>query len=305
MKRISTNQLAEICGVSQGTVDRALNDRPGISPATRDRILKAAREYGYRPNPHARAMAGGKSMLIGVVVFDLRNQYFSDLLTAVEECAAQRGYSIVVVMTDKDPQREIDCVQNLYHMDVDGILLCPVQQGEAYENFLTSLQIPIVTFGNRLGSFPHVGIDDAGAMCEVISFAKSRGYDRLICVKPELAHNASAQLERLRAFEQAARDADTAVCDVHTAEAALRPNRKNAFICSTDLYAVRLLRTAQKHGAGVIGFDNLHMIDELGLVLDSVAYDVTAAARTAVECIIDGKPVSGHVPHAIVRRGSM
>lgn len=82
MKRngISTVQLAKICGVSQGTVDRALNDRVGISRETKEKILCAAREYKYRPNIHARSVASGKSMLVGIVVFDLKNQYFAIFL---------------------------------------------------------------------------------------------------------------------------------------------------------------------------------------------------------------------------------
>ena len=92
---ISTTKLAKICGVSQGTVDRALNNRPGISPSTKEKILKAAKEYGYKPNIHARSMAGGKSQLIGVVVFDLKNQYFCNILTRLEGYCSTLGYLIL------------------------------------------------------------------------------------------------------------------------------------------------------------------------------------------------------------------
>ena len=175
MKRngISTTQLAEICGVSQGTIDRDLNGRKGISPVTREKILNAAKEYGYRPNIHARSIAGGKSMLIGVVVFDLNNQYFSDILTALEEKCTARGYSTIAMFTNKDSRREIDCVGNLYHMAVDGIVLCPINKGEAYENYLLSLNVPIVTIGNRLERFPYVGIDNALSMSETVTYVLS------------------------------------------------------------------------------------------------------------------------------------
>ena len=113
---ISTNELARICGVSQGTVDRALNNRKGISEKTKQRILDIAKEYGYKPNIHARSIAGGKSMLIGVVVFDLANQYFSDMLMNIEKYCAGKSYSTVVMFTDKDPQKEIECIKHLYHM---------------------------------------------------------------------------------------------------------------------------------------------------------------------------------------------
>ena len=69
--KISSTEIAKICGVSQGTVDRALNNRNGISPQTKEKILSVAKEFGYRPNIHTRCMAGGKSHLIGVVILTL------------------------------------------------------------------------------------------------------------------------------------------------------------------------------------------------------------------------------------------
>ena len=89
--KITSTELAKICGVSQGTVDRALNDRSGISPKTKERILKAADEYGYIKNMHASGLVRGRSMLLGLVVFDLKNEFFSQLATAVEAEARQRA----------------------------------------------------------------------------------------------------------------------------------------------------------------------------------------------------------------------
>lgn len=307
-KSISTTQLAEICGVSQGTVDRALHGRPGINPDTRARILRTAEEYGYRPNIHARSIAGGSSMLIGVVVFDLNNQYFSDLLMTIEAACAERGYSMIAMFTGKDPQKEIECVRNLYHMAVDGIVLCPVQKREAYENYLLSLRVPLVTVGNRLECFPYVGIDNALAMQEAVEYVLQKGYDRLIYVKPRLgAKNAFAQTERLEAFRAVCEREQTAyqVTELASAEAALLPNRKNAFVCPTDLYAVQLLHTAAQHHAGVIGFDNIRLLDELQLRLDSVAYDSKQAAEMLVRYIVDKQPISGFVGHSLVVRGSI
>ena len=110
--RISTTKISEICGVSQGTVDRALNNRAGINKNTKEKILNVAKEYGYRPNIHARSIAGGKSHLIGVVIFDLKNQYFSDFLTQVEFYCNCLAHSTVVIFTDKNPQKEIQCLLN-------------------------------------------------------------------------------------------------------------------------------------------------------------------------------------------------
>lgn len=305
---ISTSRLAEICGVSQGTVDRALNDRKGINPATKERILAVAREYGYRPNIHARSIAGGRSMLIGVIVFDLYNQYFSDILINIERHCSEKGYSTVVMFSNKEPQKEIECIKKMYYMSVDGIVLCPINKGAEFESFLTSLELPTVTIGNKLQGFPYAGIDNALAMRKTVEFVLSRHYERLIYVKPNLSdNNISAQDERLNAFTEICKITNTefVVSDISYAESELNTQKKVAFICPTDIYAIRLYKPVRKLGMGIIGFDNIRLIDELNIKINSVAYNVDQAARLATEYIIDGRAISETVEHKIIDRGSV
>lgn len=305
--KISTNKIAALCGVSQGTVDRALNNRKGINPETKKRILAVAKEYGYRPNIHASSMAGGKSHLIGVVVFDLGNQYFSDILVSIESYCASLGYSTVVMFTDKDHEKETDCIRNLYHMSVDGIILCPANSGEEYERFLLSLNLPIITIGNKLSRIPYVGIDNALAVKDALEEVLKKGYQKLIYVKPPLRQrNTFAQTQRLDAFITVCEKANVnyVITDLLNAEKELRANMPCVLFCPTDIYAIKLLSAAKKYAAGIIGFDNIRLIDELGLCLDSVAYDVQLTAKTAVEHIVNGAAVPGCVPHRIIKRGS-
>ena len=188
MKRelISTLALAKMCGVSQGTVDRALHDRPGINHKTKEKILKIAKEYGYRPNIHARSIKGGRSMLVGVVIFDVSNTYFSELATAIEDKLTEMGYYSIIMQTHKNPEKERECIDNLYRMSVDGIVLFPVIQGEEYEVFLRSLQTPIITVGNRVGNLPYAGIDNSTATSDAVSYIASQGYRKIIYLSPDL-----------------------------------------------------------------------------------------------------------------------
>lgn len=306
---ISTHQLAKICGVSQGTVDRALNDRPGINPKTKEKILAAAKAYGYRPNIHARSISGGRSMLIGIVVFDLHNEYFSDVLTKIEEACRKKGYSTVVMFTQKDPKKERECIESLYRMYMDGILLCPVNEGREFESYLHSLEIPIVTIGNRLETFPYIGIDNFSAMEEATRNVIAKGYRQLIYVSPDLSEevNSYAQKERLRGFCSAAEGQEVAWKVLRWQEVPALPltAEKTALICPTDLYALRLLKTARERGWGILGCDNISVIEDLGLTLDSVAYDVDAAAQAAADFVEKGKAEDVFVGHRYICRGSV
>lgn len=307
-KGISTTKLAEICGVSQGTVDRALNNRKGISEETKKRILQVAEEYGYRPNIHAQAIKGGRSMLIGVVLADLGNQYFSELITGIEKNASQHGYSVVVTFTENQPKREMKCIENLCRMSVDGIVICPINSGEDFESYLLSLNIPVITVGKRLKNIPYVGIDNALAMTEVTEYLISKGYDKLIYVKPPLGEScAFAREERLNAFLDSVyvHGKEHAVSDMLSAMIHVDVSKKNALICPDDVYALKLYNIAVQQKIGIVGFDDLKFVDELSLRLDSVSYDVYSAAKKITENIIEGKPINGYISHKLIKRGSI
>ena len=106
--RITTTQLARICGVSQGTVDRALHDRGGISPKTREKILAVAKEYDYVPSIKTKSEQG-RSMLIGVVLYDLYNEFFSKLAMSLVNEAKRAGYSVVFLHGTLSPCTAFCC----------------------------------------------------------------------------------------------------------------------------------------------------------------------------------------------------
>lgn len=311
MKRqaISTTRLAEICGVSQGTVDRALNGRGGISQKTKERILAAAKAYGYRPNPHASSIGGGKSMLIGIVVFDLYNAYFPELLSKIEEECAARGYYAIVMLTHKDRERELECIKSLYHMSVDGIVLCPINKGEDFENFLLSLDTPAIAVNNRLERIAYIGIDNRGAMRDSAEHCIKEGYEKLIYVMPKLkdGDNAHAQEQRLLGFQDAVTAADIphVITHVDEVDSSIDDRQRVAVVCASDFYAQKLYQKYKGKNVGIIGFDDQRTLRELGIAMDSVAYDVSATAKSAIAYLLDGIKPTQPIPHRIVKRGSV
>jgi LacI family transcriptional regulator len=91
---ITTKELAKICHVSRRTVDRALHDLPGISSVTKEQILKTARQYNYRFDHIASSFSRGRSLSIGVVLFDLQNPYFSQISNIISIDALHQCYFI-------------------------------------------------------------------------------------------------------------------------------------------------------------------------------------------------------------------
>ena len=154
--RITTAELANLCGVSQGTVDRALNNRSGIKPETKQRILQTAAKYGFRSAVGNEKPRDRTNRQIGVIVFNLNNDYFTKLITEIEASCRAIGYTTIVMFTNYDEQREIESIRWLYSIGVEGIILSATNAGTEFENYLRAFDIPIVAVANRIQTVPYV-----------------------------------------------------------------------------------------------------------------------------------------------------
>ena len=295
--RITTAELAQICGVSQGTVDRALNNRTDINAETKQRIINAAKQYGYREYVDSKTEIKTAGQ-IGIIVFNLNNEYFSKLITETELILRELGFSAVIMMTHYDKQYEIECIRNMYNMGVKGIILCSVNSGDEFKNYLNLFDIPIVAVGNNIGSVPYVGIDDFCAMRDMTEKLMAEGYTDLIYFSPALKYkDAYAQESRYEGFLNAVSDRKyTLVTDIDQIEECY--NDKTAVICSTDYYAFQVYFKAKN--AKIVGFDNLDVIKQYKLNIDSVGYSVSEIARSAIDIIVGKKSGNFTVAYKII-----
>ncbi len=295
--KITTAELSKICGVSQGTVDRALNNRADINSETKKRIVSIAKRYGYRK--YIDSDAENKSVgQIGIIVFNLKNEYFSKLITETEFILRELGFSAVIMMTHYDKRYEIECIRNMYNMGVQGIILCSVNSGSEFINYLNLFDIPIVAVGNNIGSVPYVGIDDFCAMRDMTEKLLAEGYTDLIYFSPALKYkDAYAQESRYEGFLNAVSDRKyTLVTDIDQIEECY--NDKTAVICSTDYYAFQVYFKAKN--AKIVGFDNLDAIKQYKLNIDSVGYSVSEIARLAIDIIVGKKSGNFTVAYKII-----
>ena len=295
--RITTAELAQICGVSQGTVDRALNNRTDINAETKQRIINAAKQYGYREYVDSKTEIKTAGQ-IGIIVFNLNNEYFSKLITETELILRELGFSAVIMMTHYDKQYEIECIRNKYNMGVQGIILCSVNSGSEFINYLNLFDIPIVAVGNNIGSVPYVGIDDFCAMRDMTEKLMAEGYTDLIYFSPALKYkDAYAQESRYEGFLNAVSDRKyTLVTDIDQIEECY--NDKTAVICSTDYYAFQVYFKAKN--AKKVGFDTLDAIKQYKLNIDSVVYSVSEIARAAIDIIVGKKSGNCTVANKII-----
>ncbi|WP_203651629.1 LacI family DNA-binding transcriptional regulator [Secundilactobacillus yichangensis] len=121
--RVTINEIAELAGVSIATVSRALNNRPGISQRTKEKIQRIITQTGYQPNIFARNIREHQTKLIGLVISDASNEFFKQVSRAVQDQAALAGYSVIMLNSDENPAEEMQAIQILRHYDVSGLII--------------------------------------------------------------------------------------------------------------------------------------------------------------------------------------
>jgi LacI family transcriptional regulator len=155
-RRRTLHDVATAVGLSVNTVSRALRDLPGVSDATRAQIKAVAEQIGYVPNAHARSLVLGSHKTIGVILTDLANPFFNDLVTEIEEQAIQAGYTLVLLLSDEDPEREQVAVDTALRSGVDGILAVPVQGRSNPWAAVIRAGVPLVLIAREL---PELEVD--------------------------------------------------------------------------------------------------------------------------------------------------
>ena len=298
--KITTTQLARICGVSQGTVDRALHNRSGINPQTRERILATAREYDYSPRIGGDTQSN--SMLIGVVLFDLYNEFFSKLAMSIVSTARRYGYSIIFQFSEKNLKNEKEALEYFDYIGVDGIILFSVgSDSEEYENYLKSLKKPIVLIGNKLFDLPFIGIDDARAMYDAtLRLAEKIPSGDILYYAPILRKDlpsVNAQRLRLKGFTQAMNSIGKSHRIVTDME---ELSEFGGIVCSTDYYMLKVLKhLGYPDDLKISGFDNISTLKTLPLRVLSVEYSTDEIAKECINYIL-GKPFTPTIEHRLV-----
>jgi DNA-binding LacI/PurR family transcriptional regulator len=155
-KPISLKEIARLAHVSHPTVSRALKNSPLISESTGNRIRRIAAEHGYQPNRNARSLVTQRSNSIGCVVTDIADPFISEVISAVEQVAAQNEYSIILTNSGGEPDREMRAVRSLVERAIDGVLVIAAMTGGAPSPYFSERQIPIVLVNNHHpGNFVH------------------------------------------------------------------------------------------------------------------------------------------------------
>jgi LacI family transcriptional regulator len=310
--------VAREAGVSLMTVSRVVNNKDGVGPEQRQRIEAIIERLGYRPSGVARSLVTQRTGSIGLILPDVSNPFFPDIIRGVEEVAYEQGYSLLVCDTNEDPERELELLQVLAEKWVDGVILCSSRlRGDDLINALAPH--PVAVLVNRQ---PPPGVQLAGSVCiddalggnALLTHLLGQGH-RAIGILAGPANSFSGQ-KRLEGARQAAEAAglswDTfqqvfcapsvdggraAARELLTAQPSL-----TTLLCYNDLVAVGALQAAANLGRrvpqdlSITGYDDIYLAALVTPALTTCRVQRAEMGRRAAQLLFDALSNSSAQP---------
>jgi LacI family transcriptional regulator len=203
-KRSTIRDVAEKAKVSISTVSHVLNDTRFVEEETRSRILSSIKELDYRPNQFARSLRGAGSRSLGLIISDIREDFFSEITKAIESAANQIGYAVFLCDSEADSEKERMYLDLLSEKGVEGIILAPVDSSQAPVRREEG-GVPMVQVDRRCpgSGLDYVGIENAKLAAEAVAFLAARGNRRIAYLGHE--SSISTMEERARGYAEAMR----------------------------------------------------------------------------------------------------
>src|SRR5258708_37047830 len=144
MSGVRIKDVAKLSGVSTATVSHVINKTRFVSGTTQRKVLDAIENVGYTPNIHARNLASGRSRTLGLIISDITNPFFPDLVKSIQERALELGYDIVILNTNYEPERDAPYVQRLLELQVRGVMILTTEMDPSVIERLSSRRISVV-----------------------------------------------------------------------------------------------------------------------------------------------------------------
>ncbi|HYE84587.1 MAG TPA: LacI family DNA-binding transcriptional regulator [Clostridia bacterium] len=299
--------IADICNVNISTVSRALAGKSTVNPKTRDNIRNVAEQLKYTPNLPARALAGGTTKTIGLIVLEVDSNYYAKIIKSVEQELHNHGYVLIVGIGNFEYQKELDCLKAFNSRHVDGIIMV----GPFSEEFNTNLpnmremflQPSVIVQANTQCDFAtHITMDDRTGIFAAVKHLIDLGHKRLgyISERNSKTRRINGFTEALTAygleyipeyvkigkgrFETGGYEAMNEMLDQGT--------RPTAVFFSCDNIALGATKAIYEHGLSIprdislVGYDGVKEAAYLPAALTTVVQPVAEMSRLAVQQIV-------------------
>lgn len=308
--KLTIEGIAKLAGVSKGTVSRVINNKPeGVSEETRKRIQDIIEEVGYVPNLMARSITVAQTKTIGLIIPDVQNPFFAQVIRGVEDCAMQYGYTVFLCNSDSNIEKEKKYLFQFLQKRVDGIIINT--SGEIKHPKLTTLihnsNVPVVLLDRKTSDFakyPGVYVDNFSAAMKGTLFLIDNGNQDIAYLGGDPVQTT---LDRYEGFSKAHKERNLeprkelisfgehniASGYERTKELLLLEKRPDAIFAGSDIIAVGVCRALREANIQVpreieiLGFDNIWICDAVTPTLSTIAQPIYEIGYVAAEKIMN------------------
>ena len=299
--------IAKLAKVSTATVSRAINRVPTVDPVLARRVWRVIERVGYYPNTQARALVSGRSRIFGLVVSEIRNSFFPEIVETFTQLAVKHKYEILLTSTGSDSNQVEIAARRMVERRVDGVAILTFGLGDSLVDLFRKRNVPVfaIDTDSPRSLLATVRIDHEHGVRQAVQHLAALGHVHIAFVSgPEHLKMAIA---RKIAFEKCMNEIrlethpKLLVQGDHTMEAGMKamsalaalPNRPTSVICSNDLTAIGVMRQAFElsldvpRDLSVVGFDDIRMAQFLIPPLTTVQTSVAEVAEAAFAALLE------------------
>ena len=272
-------EIARRAKVSTATVSRAINRVPTVDPQLAKRVWKVVDESGYYPNTQARALVLGRSRIFGLIVSEITNPFFPEVVQTFEDLAVKNNYEILLTSTVHDPKRMESSVRRMIERRVDGVAILTFGMEESLIEHLRDRKVPLVfvDVGPDVPGITNIQINYLNGIRQAVQHLAALRHTRIAFIAgPEHLKSAGARRE---AFETSMKEIglsdDLTVVGDHRMEGGMNAflqliklnDPPTAVLCSNDMTAIGVLREAYEQNIkipdqlSIVGFDDIHLAE--------------------------------------------
>jgi len=304
---VNYNDIAKLAKVSPTTVSHVINETRFVLPETKKRVLEVMKKLKYQPNLLARSLATGKTHTIGLVISDIRNPFYPELVQGVEELAVKNDYNVFLCNTDYDVEKGLKSIGALVKRKIDGIIVASSQVDSSIINQLmdTDVNFVLVDWGKRNVGVDSLYFDYKVGIAEAIAHLVSLKHRKIYFISgPKTLKTAKI---RIRNFIDAIEKYKDNNLDYkilegdHKLEGGLKAAQKilkgkvlpTAIVCSNDLTAIGAMKAFKAGGIripddmSIIGLDNIALTEIVSPALTTIELERYRIGKTVMELLLN------------------
>jgi DNA-binding LacI/PurR family transcriptional regulator len=314
--------IAELAGVNPSTVSRALSKPGRVSAKTAQKIMDAAEQLNYQVNVFARALPTGRTQTIGLIVADITNPAFFDVIRGAESAAAARDYTLMLAESTESADLELTAARRML-ATVDGLILASPRLSDEEIGSLAAKK-PVVVINRNVAGVPSIIADTESGVTEAVRHLADMGHTEIAYVAgPDRSWMSQRRWESIKArcdwhgiTAAVVASSEPTVDGGRRTAAAVRAGTSTAVFCYNDLMAIGLMRELQAAGMeipgelSIMGFDNIFGSDFTTPPLSTIKSPLGELGAAALQRVLDtldhldAAPALPTLPTALVLRGS-